>query len=158
MFGKVAYWLAGFAQVGRPVGQLDAVVNRRTQRCGFALASRVKNYGGDLTIAANASLLESDFETVLFEGRNASRYLLHFAGVITGTLPRLPGVHIERTTSLELRSAGDARIYVQVDGEYAGHLPARIEIVESALTLLVPADARQRLGIKVTEALMPAAG
>jgi diacylglycerol kinase family enzyme len=59
---------------------------------------------------------------------------------------------------LEVRSPDDQRVYVQVDGEFAGRLPARVEIIESALTLLMPADARQRLAIKVTEALLPAAG
>ena len=31
----------------------------------------------------------------------------------------------------------DSRVYVQIDGEYAGHLPAEISIVPDALTLLV---------------------
>jgi YegS/Rv2252/BmrU family lipid kinase len=156
--GKIAYWLAGFARVGKPVAQFDAVVNGTTQRCGFLLASRVKNYGGDLTIAANASLLEHDFEVVVMQGRNAARYLLYFVGVLTGTLARVRGATLDRAHRLEVRSPEDNGVYIQVDGEFAGRLPARIEIVESALTLLVPADARQRLGVKVTEALLPAAG
>ena len=156
--GKLAYWAAGFSMVGRRVSQLDAVFNGTTHRCGFALASRVKNYGGDLTIASNASLLEHDFEVVTFQGHHASRYLIHLVGVLTKSLGRFPGVHIDRARRIELRNPADQRVYVQVDGEFAGRLPARVEIVECALTLLVPADARQRLGVKVTEALMPATG
>jgi diacylglycerol kinase family enzyme len=95
---------------------------------------------------------------VAFNGRNASRYLIHLAGVLTRTLDRFPGVQVDRARRIELDHATDDRVYVQVDGESAGRLPARLEIVENALTLMVPADARQRLGIKVTEALMPAAG
>ena len=30
------------------------------------------------------------------------------------------------------------RVYIQVDGEYAGHLPASVELVPDALTLLIP--------------------
>jgi diacylglycerol kinase family enzyme len=32
------------------------------------------------------------------------------------------------------------RVYVQVDGEYAGRLPASVEIVPGALTLLAPPE------------------
>jgi diacylglycerol kinase family enzyme len=32
----------------------------------------------------------------------------------------------------------DRRVYIQVDGEYAGHIPASVEIVPDALTLLIP--------------------
>ena len=92
-----------------------------------------------------------------FQGQHASRYLIHLLGVLTKSLGRFPGVHLERTCRIELQNPEDQRVYVQVDGEFAGRLPARIEIVESALTLLVPADVRQRLGVRVTEAL-PAAG
>jgi diacylglycerol kinase (ATP) len=156
--GKFAYWLGGFARVGQPVAEFEARMNGKTLPCGFVLASRVKNYGGDLTIAANASLLEHDFEVVVFQGRKTLRYLWYFLGVLTGTLDRFPGVTIERSSQIDVEGCRDERVYVQVDGEFAGRLPARVEIVESALTLLMPADARQRLGVKVTEALLPAAG
>lgn len=156
--GKVAYWLGGFSRVGRPVAQFDATLNGTTLRAGFVLASRVKNYGGDLTIARNASLLEHDFEVVVFEGRNTFRYLTYFLGVLTGTLPNFGGITIERARRFEVNGPDDQRVYVQVDGEFAGRLPARIEIVESALTLLMPADARQRLAVRVTEAFLPAPG
>ncbi len=156
--GKLAYWVAGFSRVVLPLVQFDAVMNGSTNRCGFALASRVKNYGGDLTIASNASLLEHDFDVVLFRGRFAVRYLAYLFGVLTRTLPSIRGITTDRARRLELQCASDPRVYVQVDGEFAGRLPARIEIIESALTLLMPADARQRLAISVTEALLPAAG
>lgn len=36
-------------------------------------------------------------------------------------------------------------VYIQVDGEYAGRLPGKVEIVPDALTLLVPPDYRTEL-------------
>jgi diacylglycerol kinase family enzyme len=39
----------------------------------------------------------------------------------------------------------DERVYVQIDGEFAGHLPAEIRIVPDALTLLVPPEYRPEL-------------
>lgn len=156
--GKAAYWVAGFSRLTRWLPEFDVIVSGEQVRCGFALASRVRNYGGDLTIAANASLLEHDFEVVLFSGRNPLRYAGYFMGVLTRTLPSFRGIRIEHARRIDIPEASDHRIYVQVDGEYAGHLPARIEVVEDALSILMPADARTRLAVKVTEALLPAAG
>jgi diacylglycerol kinase family enzyme len=147
--GKAAYWIAGFAHVLGWVSQFDAKAGGQTMRCGFALASRVRNYGGDLEIARGANLLEDDFEIVLFRGRNPLRYGIYFAGVLGGFLPRIRGVQVERATRAEFTAPEDSRIYVQVDGEFAGHLPASIEIVPDALSLLVPADFRARTPARV---------
>ncbi len=156
--GKLAYWLAGFGGMTRRLEQFEATVSGRTLRCGFVLASRVKNYGGDLSITVKASLLEDDFEVLVFAGRNPMRYMLYFLGVLVGAHYRFRGITAERARRFELSAPTDPRIHIQVDGEYAGKLPARVEIVPDALSLLVPGDFRERLGLKVTEALLPAAG
>ena len=157
-FGKLAYWLSSGLRLTRSVPEFHAVVRGESIRCGFVLASRVRNYGGDLEIARGASLVDDSFEVVLFRGRSPFRYIAYFIGVALGMLDRFSGVTIERSQKVELPPASDCRIYIQVDGEFAGHLPAAIEIVPNALTLLMPADFRQRLGVTVTEALAPAAG
>ncbi len=147
--GKGAYWVGGLSHAFRGVSQFDAKAGGRTTRCGFVLASRVRNYGGDLEIARGANLLQDDFEVVLFRGRNPLRYGVYFAAVVGGFLPRIPGIQVERATRAEFTAPEDSRIYVQVDGEFAGHLPASIEIVPDALSLLVPADFRARTPARV---------
>ena len=132
--GKLAYYLGGFGHVTQSIGQFEARINGDIYRCGFALASRVRNYGGDLEIARGASLRRDDFEVVLFEGSNPLRYLSYMMGVAAKSVQKMPGVHTARAGSVEL--SGD--VHVQVDGEYAGRLPARLEIVPNALTLLIP--------------------
>ncbi len=134
MTGKLAYWLGGFGHVGQSVENFDVRINGDSYRCGFALASRVRNYGGDLEIARGASLLADDFEVVLFEGTDPLRYLGYMTGVLTGQAQKMPGVHTVHARQIEV--SGSA--HVQIDGEYAGRIPARFEIVPDALTLLVP--------------------
>lgn len=132
--GKLAYWTAGLSQIVKRVGQLEIRINGNTYPCGFALASRVRNYGGDLELARGASLLSNEFEIVMFEGSNPLRYLFYMLAVGVKQVQRMPGVRTVRSTKMELR--GDAPI--QVDGEYMGRSPATIEIVPNALTILVP--------------------
>lgn len=132
--GKFAYYVAGFSHIFKRVGQLEARINGDAYACGFALASRVRNYGGDLELARGASLLKDEFETVIFEGENPLRYAFYMLGVAVKQVQRMPGVHTVRTTKVELK--GDAPI--QIDGELVGRAPATVEIIPEALTLLMP--------------------
>ena len=156
--GKLAYWVGGFSHVVKPIPEFEAAFNGERRRAGFVLASRVRNYGGDLEIATGANLLGNDLETIAFAGSNPLRYLLYFSGVLVRQLHRVPGATVEKCRRLECAAPADKRIYVQLDGEYAGRLPATIEVLDDALTLLVPADFRERLGVTVGEAFAPAAG
>lgn len=132
--GKLAYWVAGFSQISKRVGQLETRINGDRYNCGFTLASRVRNYGGDLELARGASLLKNEFEIVIFEGENPLRYMVYLAAVAVKQVQHMPGVHTVKARRVEL--VGNPPI--QVDGEYLGRGPATIEIVPDALTLLMP--------------------
>ena len=57
--GRGARWRIGSrasASLGKPMAEFNVRIDGKTVRCSFALVSRVKNYGGDLWIARNASL------------------------------------------------------------------------------------------------------
>ena len=94
LIGKVAYWVGGFGQFGRSLPEFNVRTNGEEVRCSFALASRVKNYGGDLWIARNASLYRNDFELVLFQGAHSLPYMKYLVGVITGRLAKMDGIKI----------------------------------------------------------------
>jgi diacylglycerol kinase (ATP) len=135
--GKFAYWAAGFGQLTSSVTNITARVDGKGIRpCGFALASRVRNYGGDLEIARGASLLRDDFEVVLFEGTNPLRYAWYMLGVGIRRVQAMQGVHTYRARRVDFAGEG----HVQIDGEYVGLLPATFEIEPAALTLLMPPD------------------
>jgi diacylglycerol kinase family enzyme len=60
--------------------------------------------------------------------------------MIIGRLEGMGGVSFQTGKKVRVFDAADRRIHIQVDGEYAGRLPASIVIVPDALTLLVPPD------------------
>lgn len=140
LFGKGAYWTAGFSSLVRRLEELDVVNGSHRVRCSFALASRVRNYGGDLEIALGASLLKEHLEVMLFEGANPFRYLKYFSGVVVGNTAKLRGVTVLQATDLTLTPAAGNRVHLQLDGEDAGLLPARLRFVPGALNLLMPAE------------------
>jgi diacylglycerol kinase family enzyme len=139
-FGKLAYWLAGWSLVGRRLPEFEVEVDGERRRCSFALISKVRNYGGDFEIARNVSLLDDQFEVVLFEGRSSLRYLKYLIGLAFNRVAGMKGVTVTTATRVKASSPEDSRVYVQIDGEFAGHLPADIRIVPDALTLMVKED------------------
>jgi diacylglycerol kinase (ATP) len=136
--GKLAYYVAGFSQVLRPLSEFEVNIDGKSYEASFALISRVRNYGGDLEIARGASLLRNEFQVVLFRGTHSLHYIPYFAAVGVRCADRMSGCSFIYGRSVTCRAAGDG-IFAQVDGELAGQLPVSAEIVPDALTLLLPA-------------------
>ena len=136
--GKLAYWSAGLRTFGEKLALVNVRAEGRDFVTGFALTSRVRNYGGDLTIATKASLFADTFELVTFSGRSTVPYTVYLGGAVVGLTTKLPGVQSTLTQRVTLAAANGGTVYVQVDGEAAGQLPATIELIPSALTVLVP--------------------
>ena len=141
--GKLAYWVAGWSLLGKRLGQFTVEAGGRRAECSFALISKVRNYGGDFEIARAVNIMDDEFELVLLEGRNTLRYVKYFAGMALNRLAGMKGATVLRSDRVKVCCPDDARIYVQIDGEFAGHLPAEIRIVPDALTLLIPPEYSQ---------------
>jgi diacylglycerol kinase family enzyme len=138
-FGKLAYWAAGLPEFFRKLEVFIVEVDGVKHRCSFALISKVRNYGGDFEIAQEVRVDDEEFEVVLFEGEQAWRYLFYLTGVAIRQAAKIPGVRVMRATNIKMMPMNGDNIHLQVDGEYAGQLPARVDVVRDALTLLVPA-------------------
>jgi diacylglycerol kinase (ATP) len=150
--GKVAYWVGGLAKIGQRLPEFTVETEGRAFRTSFALVTRVRNYGGDLEIAPTISLLDDEFEIVLFEGGTSMPYLKYMAGILARRIRGMRGVTVLRTRKALLSGTDRGQVYVQVDGESAGLLPASVELVPNALTLLVPPDFRTRRPARVEDA------
>jgi diacylglycerol kinase family enzyme len=139
--GKFAYWVAGWSLLGRKLAQVAVEIDGRDYgQCSFALASKVRNYGGDYEIAREVTLFDDRFEVILFEGKSSLPYVKYFTGMALNRLKGMRGVTVLRAERLKLRAAGDRPAWVQIDGELSGLLPAEIRIVPDALTLLAPPE------------------
>lgn len=138
--GKFAYWLTGFSQIGRNLEQLVATVNGKNYQASFCLASRVRNYGGDLSIAPTIHITESDLEVILFEGRFTTTYLLHLFSIVSGRMEADERIQVLRSRRIDLAPAGNDPVHLQVDGEHVGLLPATVSVVPAALNLLAPPE------------------
>ena len=149
--GKLAYWVGGFRKVGTRLTEFSVRAEGMEFTASFALASRVRNYGGDLEIAPTISLLDDEFELVLFEGSSSFTFLWYMLGVVVRQHPSMRGITILRTRKISIGAPAERDIHLQVDGEYVGLAPATIEIVPNSLSLLVPSHFRTRRPASIDE-------
>jgi YegS/Rv2252/BmrU family lipid kinase len=137
--GEVAYWVSAAKELFRTLDEFEAEAAGRRFCCTFALASRVKNYAGYMRIATGASLLRDDFQVAIFEGRSTLRYYgVYLFSVLAGRTGRTRGITYLYAPRVDFKAPDGPSVYVQVDGEYAGRLPASVEVVRDALTILAP--------------------
>jgi diacylglycerol kinase family enzyme len=122
-WGMLAYWMAGLRLLGRRWETLQV----EGRDCTVALACRVHRIGGGLRVTQGSHLHDDDLEVVLFPSRSAWRYVGYVAESVVGrTQPAVLTRRVEMT--------GEGR--VQADGEVVGRLPAVVEVVPDAVTLL----------------------
>ena len=138
--GKLSYWLAALGEFARTLDEFEVVTAGARFRVSFAVASRVRNYGATLELTPQAGLLRNDFGLALFQGSNTFRYLEYLAGALSNRLDRTSGVTLLQVQSAEFLPLGEAPVFIQVDGESAGRLPARIDLIPDALTVLCPPE------------------
>ena len=141
--GTIAFWLEGVRQL---------LVYRfpwfRVKLAGESLETtlvvvgRTKHYGGPLQITTRANLYGNDFELMLCTTGSRWKYLSYMPLLLSGRLRRGRNVRFLRATEMECEPIDRDPVWVQVDGEPAGRLPARFHIVPDYLTLAVPEKLR----------------
>jgi diacylglycerol kinase (ATP) len=112
------------------------------------LAIRISDFGGVVSkLMPGASIHNETLSVIGFRTRSRLRYLRFMLAVIarrhsfSDTIGAADCVAVE---CAELEGA-DAATFVEADGELLGRLPARIEVVPQALTLLIPQKTLNRL-------------
>ncbi|MGA3210043.1 MAG: diacylglycerol kinase family protein [Terriglobales bacterium] len=113
----------------------------RVEKISQLLAVRITNFGNMLRrLAPGAALRRNDLRLVVFRTRSRMRYMEYMTAVLFGWQHRVRDIELLNASTVECRlpKGSAARIYVEADGELLGTLPAQLEIVRDAVTLLIP--------------------
>ena len=108
------------------------------------LAVRIRSFGGALgQLAPGASLHSHELSLVAFRTRSRLHYLRFLLAVVAGRQTFTNGVQLITAKSVECNAVPGTKgpLYVEADGELLGHVPARLEMTDEKLTLLVPQGA-----------------
>ncbi len=138
--GQGAYWLGSLERLQQPFEPFLVRLGDQVEECTFALFSKSRRYGGGLVLTPRAHLLAGQFEAVLFRSRSALRYMGYLAQIATGTLERIPDVSFHFTNRAQLSPKDEEGIYIEVDGELAGRIPAVVETAAESVTVLLPPE------------------
>ena len=117
----------------------------RVEQISQLLAIRIRSFGGALgTFAPGATLRKKDLSLVAFKTRSRMDYLRFLLATVIGRQTFSRSVELLNADAVECRPANGSklRVLVEADGEVLGALPARIEVAQETLNLLVPPGAQ----------------
>ncbi len=104
--------------------------------CRWAMVFNLPRYGGALSIEPHARGSDGLLDLIAFEQGSFASGLKYAFGIWFGRHLSFPDVIRQRGKRIEISS--DERVPVQVDGDYAGRLPLRIEVLPGKAHLLLP--------------------
>jgi diacylglycerol kinase family enzyme len=137
--GIFAYFWSGLRQLAERFERLEVAVGGETLPSTLAVVSKSRLYGGKLILTPYAHLLEPQFDVVTFRSASPLVYTGYLAGVLVQQLDRFRGVGRRRAGEVEFRKLDcSPHVYVQVDGELIGKLPARVHMGPEIVRLLLP--------------------
>jgi diacylglycerol kinase (ATP) len=116
----------------------------RVEQVSQLLAIRIRSFGGALgVLAPGATLLKRDLSVVAFKTRSRLQYLRFLLATVAGRQTFSRSIELLDADSVVCRptNGSKSRVFVEADGEVLGALPARIEVAQETLMLLVPPGA-----------------
>ncbi len=137
--GTLAFWLEAFLQLGvYPFPRFRVTLEGGASEATLIVVGRTKHYAGPLQITTQADLYGNDFELMLCTAKSRWKYLAYMPLLLAGGLRGAREIRFVRAAETHCEPIDTRPVWVQVDGEPAGRLPADFRIVADALTLAVP--------------------
>jgi diacylglycerol kinase (ATP) len=137
--GTIAFWVEGFRQLALySFPRFHVAIDKEKSEATLMIVGRTKHYGGPFQITTRADLYGNDFELMLCASTSRWKYLSYIPLLLAGQLRRAREIRFLRATDMLCEPISEEPVWVQVDGEPAGRLPAQFRIIPDALTLAVP--------------------
>lgn len=102
-------------------------------------------FGGGMCVAPDAYLDDGALDVVVMGEIGALTFLRHGPKIYRGEHGVLPEISMYRGRCLHVSSRGPGSVLVETDGELAGCLNARFEVVPRAVRVLLPATSSPAL-------------
>ena len=139
--GRAAYVLEAIRQApGFPRLAYRVVVDGMAHEAGSVIVAKAAHYGGPFVIAPAARLDNPGFQVCLFQRGGPWQVPRYAFGLVSGRLPRMAGFRMVAGRHVRIEGAAPDSLGdpIQCDGDVTAHLPADVETVEGALSLVHP--------------------
>jgi len=133
--GKGAYILSGIKTLTRYNPPLIEVKTAEGMFTGYtAIVGKARCYGGHFHVTPQANITEPLLDLCLFQGRTKKDLIRFVSGVIRKKHLRFKDVFYKKFSELEISSKG--QVHIQIDGDYFGTLPVKIDVVKDAVSVI----------------------
>lgn len=133
--GKGAYILSGIKTILRYTPSQITLKYDSEQQSGYnAIIGKASCYGGDFKITPDAKLTEPSFYVFLMHQKGRLNLIRYISEIIKGGHLKLKDISYFMASEIEIQ--GNA--HIQIDGDYLGTTPAKIDLVPDALKLVTP--------------------
>lgn len=133
--GPLAYVVAGLKALRETQPALEVQLNGRRITGQLVLVGNGRFYGGRMHIFPHADLRDGLLDICVF--RKANWATLFHCGATLLTTSRLPASRAQHFRAESFRLTGTPGTSFEVDGEFAGKLPATFSVEHQALRVLV---------------------
>jgi YegS/Rv2252/BmrU family lipid kinase len=131
--GKGAYILSGLKTLLRwAPDKLAFTMNGESCEGYSAIICKASKYGGNFRIAPDADIKNADFYAFIMHGKNRLDIFRYVSGIVAGKHLRFTDITYKKIENMAVMG----KAHIQIDGDYFGMTPARIEIVPDALRLV----------------------
>jgi YegS/Rv2252/BmrU family lipid kinase len=137
--GQLAYIIAGFRAANEELPTFRVQASERViESAELIMLGNGHMYGGPFDVFPQARLDDGRVDAIVAERVEKWRAPQYAQAILTGTLPKLDGVHYLQAEAIELTSVGNKRVSVQLDGDAMGELPGKITVQPLGLKMVMP--------------------
>jgi len=142
--GNLVYAYAGVRTLlgWKPARFTVEIGEERRRFSGYSIAvANNSTFGGGMQVAPDADLEDGEFDVVVVGEVGKLRFLANLPKVFKGTHVENDEVSVFRASRLKLSASRPFSVYA--DGEHLTDLPASLRLLPRALSIVVPARARE---------------
>ncbi|MEW6213799.1 MAG: hypothetical protein AB1478_01135, partial [Nitrospirota bacterium] len=134
--GKGTYIYSGLKTLSKfNPSELTFDIDGKTYSGYSAVIGKAAKYGGNFKVTPDARLIDPSFYICIFKGKKRSDIFRYVFGIAVGIHLRFEDVEYLKATTIEI----NGHAHIQIDGDYFGMTPAKVEVVPNALRLVYPA-------------------
>ena len=136
--GPLAYLIAGARALRGPLPQMTVRSDGQNLAGELILVGNGRFYGGPFEVFPRADLRDGMLEVCVLRRANWWNLLRCVPGLLARR--RLPAKAVQRFRTARFELAADAPAAFELDGEWAGHLPAAFSVAREQLRVVVPGN------------------
>ncbi|OGW76327.1 MAG: hypothetical protein A3J81_01405 [Nitrospirae bacterium RIFOXYB2_FULL_43_5] len=131
--GKGAYILSGLKTLLRwAADKLTFTMNGVSCEGYSAIICKTSKYAGNFRIAPDADIKNADFYTFIMHGKKRLDIFRYVSGIVMEKHLKCTDITYRKIENMAVKG----KAHIQIDGDYFGMTPAKIEVVPEALRLI----------------------